>query len=229
MLKDASALRTDELIRTILLGAPGAGKGTQAAFICRSYGIPHIATGDMLRDELQRGTLIGRRAKGIMEKGELVPDDVVITLVRRRVGCDREQGFLLDGFPRTVAQARAMEDMPIDCVVEIVVDDEVIVHRLGQRRAHLASGRVYHMEYNPPKCKGVDDETGEPLVLRDDDKPDTVIERLRVYHEQTRPLSDYYKERAARGELTYIEIDGMADIQTVQAEISRQLETVVSR
>lgn len=217
------------MIKIIILGAPGAGKGTQATFICRRYNLPHIATGDMLRDELSRGTGIGRRVKKIMEKGELVPDDIVVELARQKLTHDCPNGYLLDGFPRTPAQAQAIEDIPVDCVVEIVVPDNVIVRRLSRRRVHPASGRTYHLEYHPPKHEGKDDETGEPLVLRDDDKAETVAERLRVYHEETRPLSDYYKKRAEQGGLTYIEIDGTADIQSVQAEISRKLETINTR
>ena len=183
-------------MRVILLGSPGAGKGTQAKFICEHYQIPQISTGDMLRAAVNAGTELGLKAKAIMDAGELIPDDVIIEVVKQRIAePDCSHGFLFDGFPRTIPQAEAVttQGINIDHVVELYVDDEEIVDRLSGRRVHPASGRVYHQHYHPPKQAGLDDETGEPLVLREDDKEETVRKRLQVYAEQTQPLIQYYQ------------------------------------
>ncbi|MBW5290527.1 MAG: adenylate kinase [Candidatus Ruthia sp. Asou_11_S2] len=180
----------------ILLGPPGAGKGTQATNICQKYSIPQISTGDMLRDAVKAGTPLGVEAKKVMDAGGLVSDDIIIGLVKERIQAnDCENGFLFDGFPRTIAQAEALktDGVKIDFVVEIQVPDEDIIARMSGRRAHLASGRTYHIVYNPPKVEGIDDITGEELVQRVDDTEDTVRARLEVYHEQTQPLVDYYQ------------------------------------
>ncbi len=182
-------------MRIILLGSPGSGKGTQAQFITKKYGIPQISTGDMLRAAVREGTQLGLAAKKVMDAGGLVSDDIILGLIKERITqADCSKGFLLDGFPRTLAQAEGLDVMgiTIDCVIEIVVDDEEIVKRMAGRRVHLASGRSYHIEYNPPKNAGLDDETAEPLVQRDDDKEETVRRRLHVYHEQTKPLVGFY-------------------------------------
>lgn len=182
-------------MRLILLGAPGAGKGTQAANICARYGIPQISTGDMLRAAVKAGTPLGLQAKAVMDSGSLVSDDIIIGLVKDRLQqADCAKGFLFDGFPRTLAQADAMKaaDVAIDYVVDFDVPDEDIIERLSGRRVHPGSGRVYHIRHNPPKVEGKDDVTGEDLVLREDDREETVRKRLQVYHAQTRPLVDYY-------------------------------------
>ena len=182
-------------MRLILLGAPGAGKGTQATFICQKYGIPQISTGDMLRAAVKAGTPLGLQAKSVMESGGLVSDDLIINLVKERIAqADCANGFLFDGFPRTIPQAEAMKaaGVKLDYVLEIDVPFEAIIERMGGRRQHPPSGRTYHVKFNPPKVEGQDDVTGEPLVQRDDDKEDTVRKRLEVYSQQTRPLVDYY-------------------------------------
>ncbi len=184
-------------MRLILLGAPGAGKGTQAQFIVEEFGVPQISTGDMLRAAVKAGSPLGLKVKDIMASGGLVPDEVIIDLVKERIEQDDcKNGFLFDGFPRTIPQAEAMvaSGVEIDHVLEISVEDEEIVKRLSGRRVHESSGRVYHVVYNPPKSEGVDDETGEPLVQRDDDKEDTVRKRLAVYHDQTEPLVAFYQK-----------------------------------
>jgi adenylate kinase len=184
-------------MRYILLGPPGAGKGTQASFITKKYGIPQISTGDMLRAEIKAGTELGMKAKKIMDAGQLVPDDVIIELVKSRIKQpDCAQGFLFDGFPRTLAQAEAMKNagLQIDHVLEIDVPDEEIIQRMSGRRVHPASGRTYHIKFNPPKLADKDDLSGEPLILRQDDRPETVEERLRVYRAQTHPLIEYYSK-----------------------------------
>ena len=186
-------------MRLILLGAPGAGKGTQAAFICQKYAIPQISTGDMLRAAVKAGTALGLQAKAVMESGGLVSDDLIINLVKERIGQpDCANGFLFDGFPRTIPQADAMKaaGVALDYVVEIDVPFEAIIERMSGRRSHPASGRTYHVKFNPPKAEGLDDVTGEPLVQREDDKEDTVKKRLDVYSAQTRPLVDYYSQWA---------------------------------
>ena len=186
-------------MRLILLGAPGAGKGTQATFICQKYGIPQISTGDMLRAAVKAGTPLGIEAKKVMDAGGLVGDDLIINLVKERIAqSDCANGFLFDGFPRTIPQADAMKtaDVKIDYVLEINVPFDAIVERMSGRRSHAASGRTYHVKFNPPKSAGVDDVTGEPLVQRDDDKEETVKKRLEVYSAQTRPLVAYYSDWA---------------------------------
>ena len=190
-------------MRLILLGPPGAGKGTQAAFICEAYGIPQISTGDMLRAAVKAGTALGLAAKQVMDAGALVSDDIIIGLVKERIAQpDCANGFLFDGFPRTIPQAQALRDagVRIDVVLEIDVPDEAIVERMSVRRVHVASGRTYHVHFNPPKVEGRDDATGEPLIQRDDDREETVKKRLAVYHEQTRPLVEYYTRWAASGD-----------------------------
>ncbi|MFO0444642.1 MAG: adenylate kinase, partial [Betaproteobacteria bacterium] len=190
-------------MRLILLGAPGAGKGTQATFICRHFGIPQISTGDMLRAAVKAGTPLGLAAKQVMDSGGLVSDDIIIGLVKERIAQpDCASGFLFDGFPRTIPQADAMKaaGVKLDHVVEIDVPDEAIIERMSGRRAHLPSGRTYHVKFNPPKAEGLDDVTGEPLIQRDDDKEETVRKRLQVYQSQTRPLVEYYSSWAATGE-----------------------------
>ena len=182
-------------MRLILLGAPGAGKGTQATFICQKYGIPQISTGDMLRAAVKAGTPLGLQAKAVMESGALVSDDLIINLVKERIAQpDCANGFLFDGFPRTIPQAEAMKaaGVKLDYVLEIDVPFESIIERMSGRRSHPASGRTYHVKFNPPKVAGVDDVTGEPLVQRPDDQEETVKKRLDVYSAQTRPLVDYY-------------------------------------
>lgn len=214
-------------MRIILLGAPGAGKGTQAGFLTKRYNIPQISTGDMLRAAIKAGTDMGKMAKAAMDAGKLVTDEIIIGLVKERIKEDDcKNGFLLDGFPRTLPQADAVTNagIAIDAVIEIDVPDEEIVKRMSGRRAHLASGRTYHLVYNPPKVDGKDDVTGEDLVQRDDDKEEVVLDRLKVYHEQTKPLIGYYKEQAKKIEsLTYITVDGTADIADVEANIVSKL------
>lgn len=189
-------------MRLILLGAPGAGKGTQATFICQRYGIPQISTGDMLRAAVKAGTPLGVEAKKVMDAGGLVSDDIIIGLVKERIAQpDCAKGFLFDGFPRTIPQADAMKDagVKLDVVLEIDVPDAAIIERMSGRRTHPASGRSYHVKFNPPKVEGRDDVTGEPLIQRDDDKEETVRKRLDVYQKQTRPLVDYYSRWAQSG------------------------------
>ena len=214
-------------MRIILLGAPGAGKGTQAQFLTKKYGIPQISTGDMLRAAIKAGTEMGKMAKAAMDAGQLVTDDIIIGLVKDRITEDDcKNGYLLDGFPRTLPQADAVTNagIEIDAVIEIDVADEVIVKRMSGRRAHLASGRTYHLEYNPPKVAGKDDETGEDLVQRPDDKEDVVLDRLKVYHDLTEPLVNYYKDQAQKvSTLTYITVDGTADISDVEVAITSKL------
>src|SRR5512146_1557126 len=189
-------------MRMILLGAPGAGKGTQANYIKEKFGIPQISTGDMLRAAVKAGTPLGLAAKKVMDEGKLVSDDIIINLVKERIKeADCANGFLFDGFPRTIPQAQAMKDagVPIDYVVEVDVPDSEIIKRMSGRRVHPASGRTYHVVFNPPKVEGKDDVTGEELVQRPDDAEDTVIKRLNVYHEQTKPLVEYYSAWAKSG------------------------------
>lgn len=217
-------------MRLILLGPPGAGKGTQAQFICEEFKIPQISTGDMLRAAIAAGTELGKQAKAVIDAGQLVSDDIIIGLVKERLAQpDCENGFLLDGFPRTVPQAEALKGtgIPLDAVVEIQVPDDEIVGRITGRRIHPASGRSYHVEFKPPKTEGVDDVTGEPLVQRDDDKEDTVRKRLEAYHAQTSPLVDFYQSLAkSEGAITYITVDGRQAIDTIKAEIIAELKAV---
>ena len=210
-------------MRLILLGAPGAGKGTQAAFICKRFGIPQISTGDMLRAAVKAGTPLGIAAKKVMDSGALVSDDIIIGLVKERIAQpDCANGFLFDGFPRTIPQAEAMKDagVKLDCVLEIDVPDSAIIERMSGRRSHPASGRVYHVKFNPPKVEGKDDVTGELLVQRDDDKEETVRKRLAVYQAQTRPLVDYYTAWAATGDPQAPKvrrIDGTGSVEAITA------------
>ncbi|MDF2179553.1 adenylate kinase [Aliiglaciecola sp. CAU 1673] len=213
-------------MRIILLGAPGAGKGTQAQFLMGKFGIPQISTGDMLRAAIKAGTELGLAAKRVMDEGKLVSDDIIIGLVKERIAQpDCAKGFLLDGFPRTIPQADAMKEngVVVDHVIEFDVGDEVIVERMSGRRVHPASGRVYHTAYNPPKVEGKDDQTGEELVIRPDDQEETVRKRLAVYHEQTKPLVDYYRNEAAAGHCAYHKVDGTKPVDQVSAELSRLL------
>ena len=214
-------------MRLIILGAPGAGKGTQAQFICKHFSIPQISTGDMLRAAVKAGTPLGQQAKEIMASGKLVSDDLIIALVKERIAEeDCANGFLFDGFPRTIPQAQAIVDagIHIDHVVEIAVDDEEIVKRLSGRRVHAGSGRIYHVIYNPPREPGIDDETGEPLVQREDDKEDTVRARLQVYHEQTAPLVDFYKSQKGEDAPVYHRVEGVGTVE----EITRQVLAALS-
>ncbi len=215
-------------MRIILLGAPGAGKGTQAQFLTKKFNIPQISTGDMLRSAIKAGTEMGKLAKKAMDAGQLVTDDIIIGLVKDRIKEDDcKNGYLLDGFPRTLAQADAVTKakIHIDAVIEIDVPDEEIVKRMSGRRMHLASGRTYHTIYNPPKVEGKDDETGEDLVQRDDDKKSVVLDRLKVYHEQTQPLIGYYKAQAEKDKsLKFITVDGTQNIAEVEKHIDEKLK-----
>jgi adenylate kinase len=212
-------------LRLILLGAPGAGKGTQAGFITQRYGIPQISTGDMLRAAVKAGTPLGLEAKQVMDAGGLVPDAVIIGLVKDRIAQpDCANGFLFDGFPRTIPQAEAMKvaGVPIDYVVEVDVDDSEIIKRMSGRRVHLASGRTYHVVFNPPKIAGKDDVTGEDLIQREDDREETVRKRLEVYHSQTKPLVDYYARWAASGAPgapKHIKIPGVGSVEGIREQI----------
>jgi adenylate kinase len=216
-------------MRLILLGGPGAGKGTQANYIKEKYGIPQISTGDMLRAAVKAQTPLGLAAKKIMDEGGLVSDDIIIGLVKDRIEePDCTNGFLFDGFPRTIPQADAMKEagVNIDYVVEIAVDDEEIIKRMSGRRAHLASGRTYHILYNPPKVDGKDDVTGEDLIQRDDDQEETVKKRLKVYHDQTEPLVAYYGKWADGGEANaprYVRINGIGQVEEIRDAIFKAL------
>ena len=219
-------------MRLILLGGPGAGKGTQANNIKDKYQIPQISTGDMLRAAVKAGTELGKEAKKFMDAGGLVTDDVIIGLVKERIKeSDCENGFLFDGFPRTIPQADAMKaaGVQIDAVVDIDVPDDEIIKRMSGRRAHLASGRTYHIVFNPPKEEGKDDVTGEPLVQRDDDKEETVKKRLEVYHDQTEPLIGYYKSWKESGDAIapkYIKINGVGKVDEIRESIYSALEAL---
>lgn len=205
-------------MRIILLGAPGAGKGTQAQFLMAKFGIPQISTGDMLRAAIKAGTDLGMKAKAVMDSGQLVSDELIIGLVKERiVEDDCKAGFLLDGFPRTIPQADAMKEsgVTVDSVIEFDVPDEVIVQRMAGRRVHSGSGRVYHLVYNPPEIEGKDDVTGDNLTIRPDDEEATVRKRLGIYHDQTKPLVDYYQAEAKSGNCSYITIDGTQPVDKV--------------
>ena len=218
-------------MRLILLGGPGAGKGTQANYIKDHYEIPQISTGDMLRAAVKAGTDLGKEAKKFMDSGGLVPDEVIIGLVKERIEePDCAKGFLFDGFPRTIPQADAMKEagVPIDAVVDIDVPDEEIIKRMSGRRVHLASGRTYHVVFNPPKVEGKDDVTGEDLIQRDDDQEETVRKRLEVYHDQTEPLIDYYKQWESTGESEapqYIGIAGVGKVEEIRDQIYTALDS----
>jgi adenylate kinase len=215
-------------VKLILLGPPGAGKGTQANLIKEKFDIPQISTGDMLRAAVKAETELGLEAKKVMDAGELVSDDLILGLVKERI-CedDCKNGYLFDGFPRTLAQADGMEaaNIEVDYVVEITVEDEQIIKRMSGRRAHLPSGRTYHIEFNPPKVEGKDDVTGEDLVLRDDDQEETVRNRLNVYHDQTSPLIKHYTELSNQpdAKIKYVSVDGMQNVNDVTKEILSKL------
>jgi adenylate kinase len=214
-------------MRIILLGAPGAGKGTQAEALCGRFSIPKISTGDMLRAAVQAGSELGLKAKAVMDAGELVSDDIILGLVKERIAAeDCSKGFLFDGFPRTIPQAEGLAavGVDIDYVIEIAVADEEIVARLSGRRVHPGSGRVYHVIHNPPRVAGLDDATGEPLVQRDDDLEETVRRRLAVYHEQTSPLTSFYRQREqASGRPRYLRIDGVGSVDEIGARLNAAL------
>ncbi|MCG6895038.1 MAG: adenylate kinase [Desulfobacteraceae bacterium] len=219
-------------MRLILLGGPGAGKGTQANYIKDRYQIPQISTGDMLRAAVKAGTDLGKKAKEYMDAGGLVPDEVIIGLVKERIQADDcKKGFLFDGFPRTIPQADAMKEagVPIEAVVDIDVPDAEIIKRMSGRRVHLPSGRTYHVVFNPPKEEGKDDETGEPLIQRDDDKEETVRKRLEVYHAQTEPLVDYYKNWESSAEANapqYVRIEGVGKVDEIRDSIFSELDKI---
>jgi adenylate kinase len=222
-------------MRILLLGLPGAGKGTQAQFLIQRYKIPQISTGDMLREAIKAGSKLGLEAKSYMDRGALVPDPVVIGLVKERIkAADCTNGFIMDGFPRTLPQAEALRDAGIDLdfVVEIEVPDADILRRMSGRRVHLASGRSYHIEFNPPKVAGKDDVTGEPLVQRSDDNEDTVMKRIKTYHDQTKPLVDYYSGWKTRGDARapqYLNINGSEAVETVRDKILAAIDAHPSR
>ena len=214
-------------MKIILLGPPGAGKGTQAEIICKNFSIPHISTGDMLREAIANETATGKLAKEIMDAGNLVSDYVINILVKDRIKEeDCKNGFLFDGFPRTIPQADALENQEIfvNVVLELTLKDELIINRMSGRRVHQPSGRSYHLEFNPPEKDGLDDVTGEPLIQRDDDKPETVKNRLDVYWEQTNPLIVYYRSKSVQTNLKYIEIDGSKTMEKVSLQIHAALE-----
>jgi len=219
-------------MRLILLGGPGAGKGTQANFVKENYQIPQISTGDMLRAALKEGTELGLKAKEYMDAGKLVPDDVIIGLVKERIKePDCEKGFLFDGFPRTIPQADALKEagVPVEAVIDINVPDAEIIKRMSGRRVHLASGRTYHVVFNRPKEEGQDDVTGEPLIQRDDDHADTVRKRLDVYHSQTEPLIDYYKDWEKTDQSAapkYIRIEGVGKVEEIRDQIYAALDSL---
>ena len=217
-------------MRTILLGAPGAGKGTQAAFITKQYSIPQISTGDMLRAAVKAGTPLGLAAKKVMDSGALVSDDIIINLVKERLTqSDCKSGYLFDGFPRTIPQAQAMKDagVKLDVVLEINVPDSDIIERMSGRRVHVASGRTYHVKFNPPKTAGKDDITGEALIQREDDLEATVRKRLEVYHSQTKPLVDFYQKWAASGDQNaprVVTISGVGSVEEITGRVMKALQ-----
>jgi len=219
-------------MRVILLGGPGAGKGTQAGFIKEHFGIPQISTGDMLRAHVKQGSALGKAAKQVMDAGGLVSDDIIMGMVKVRItDGDCASGYLFDGFPRTLAQADALKDagVDVDAVVEIDVPDEEIIRRMSGRRVHPASGRTYHVVFNPPKTAGLDDVTGEPLIQRDDDQEETVKARLKVYHDQTEPLIHYYSawaQAGGQGAPKYIKVHGIGSVDEIRGQIISALEAV---
>lgn len=216
-------------MKLILLGAPGVGKGTQAQFITETYQIPQISTGDMLREAVKAETPLGLKVKAVMDRGDLVTDDIIIALVKDRISQpDCENGFLFDGFPRTIPQADALVDQGIDldAIVEIAVPFDEIIKRMSGRRVHPGSGRTYHVEYNPPAKEGVDDETGEPLIQREDDHEDTVRDRLKVYEEQTSPLVAYYQAKASSSQLQYFSIEGQGTVVEIKEKVLDALRNV---
>ena len=214
-------------MRIILLGAPGAGKGTQAQYICEQYGIPQISTGDMLRAAVKAQSELGKKVEKVMASGGLVTDEIIIALVKARIEEeDCKDGFLFDGFPRTIPQASALleSNILIDVVLEIDVQDDEIVKRLSGRRVHLDSGRVYHIVYNPPKNEGFDDVSGEELIQREDDQEETVRNRLKVYHQQTKPLVEYYAQLSSlESNIRVIKINGLAKVDSIKEEIFKML------
>ena len=218
-------------MKIVLLGPPGAGKGTQAKSICANFGIPQISTGDMLRAAISGGTELGKRVQAVMDRGDLVADDIIVGLVEERIlKNDCANGFLFDGFPRTIAQAETLEaaDVAIDAVVEIRVPDEEVVRRMSGRRVHPGSGRVYHVLFNPPRVSDFDDETGEPLLQRDDDQQETVRDRLAVYRQQTHPLVEFYSARAQENNgadaLRYIAVDGLGSVSDIGRKVLELLQ-----
>ena len=206
----------------IILGPPGAGKGTQAAFIASEKNNPHISTGDMLREAIKNGTELGLQAKAVMDAGNLVSDELIIELVKERISQeDCKNGFLFDGFPRTIPQAEALQENNVDIngVIELVIADEEIIKRMSGRRIHLASGRTYHVDFNPPKQPGLDDETGEELIIRKDDEPETVKDRLKVYWTQTQPLIEYYSNFKNASDFKYLTVDGTLTVEEIKNNI----------
>ena len=215
-------------MKIILLGAPGAGKGTQSNFLKAKFKIPQISTGDMLRKAISDNSVLGQKAKEFMDGGQLVPDQLIIDLVKERIlKDDCKNGFLFDGFPRTIPQAEALiaAGINIDLVIEINVSDKVIIERLGGRRVHPASGRIYHVKYSPPKTEGMDDVTGEPLIIRDDDCRETIVKRLDTYHQQTEPLINFYKNSSLKNKPHFIEVDG----EKKPEEINHALENLLNK
>lgn len=219
-------------MRIILLGGPGAGKGTQAKFITEKFGIPQISTGYMLRQAIAEGTPLGKQVQEVMASGGLVPDEIILTLVKDRISqADCKNGFLFDGFPRTIAQAESLrtQGIDIDFVVEIYVDDAEIIKRISGRRVHKASGRTYHVEFNPPKNENHDDETDDTLIQREDDKEDTVRRRLNVYHTQTQPLIEFYSNLSDRPDVRspkFVQVNGIGKVEDIRDEILGSIETV---
>lgn len=215
-------------MRIILLGGPGAGKGTQSQYLTEKYNIPQISTGNMLRAAVEEGSTLGLKVNSVMNSGSLVTDGIIIALVKERISqADCENGFLFDGFPRTIPQAEALLDaqIDIDIVLEIDVPDDEIVKRLSGRRIHPGTGRVYHIEYNPPKIKGLDDKTHEALIQRDDDREETIRKRLQVYHYQTKPLVEFYKNLEKSGErLRFLKVNGVGPIDKIQEDLNLILD-----